>query len=102
MHIRHPGQRRIEMVPWMPARCEHHHLRLESRGIIERADIDADHVRHILRFVVERRAATAAKSLALSPVLTFSTTSPVTRIAARGNTATEAWPAPVSLWQSRH
>src|SRR5260370_6301281 len=53
------------MVPIVSARCEHHHRRSETRGIIERADIDADQVGHALRLVVERRAALAAKSLAL-------------------------------------
>src|SRR5205085_3676453 len=53
------------MIPVVSARSEHHDLRPEGGGIVERPDIDADHVRDILRRVVERRAALAAKSLAL-------------------------------------
>src|SRR4051794_6211138 len=53
------------MVPAVSARCKHHHRRLECRRIIERADIHADQVRYVLRLVVERRAAIAAKSLSL-------------------------------------
>src|SRR5258708_39436749 len=49
----------------MPARGEHHHLRPEAGGIIEGADKDADTIRREHGFVVERRAAGGAKSLAL-------------------------------------
>src|SRR5437899_9967399 len=63
--MRHPRQCRIETIPVVSARCEHHDLRLESGGIIQRADINADHVRHVSRLIVERRAALAAKPLSL-------------------------------------
>ena len=53
-HMRHPRQCRIETIPVVSARCEHHDLRLESGGIIQRTDINADHVRHVSRLIVER------------------------------------------------
>src|SRR5258705_12665022 len=63
--MRHPRQCRIETIPVVSARCEHHNLRLESGGIIQRPDIDADHVRHVSRLIVERRATLAAEPLSL-------------------------------------
>src|SRR5947207_465730 len=53
------------MIPDMSARGEHHQFGREARGIIERADIDAEHVRLGDRLVVERRTAGSAKPLYL-------------------------------------
>src|SRR5207237_10659175 len=52
-------------IPGVPARGEHHHLRLETGRIVEAADIDADHVGLGDRLVVDRRAAGAAEAFQL-------------------------------------
>src|SRR4051794_37208660 len=51
------------MIPGVPTGCEHHKLRLESGGIVKRADIDAEHDRLRYRLVVQRRAAGPAEPL---------------------------------------
>src|SRR5437868_197062 len=54
------------MIPAVAARGEQDDVRLEGRGIVEAADIDADIVRLRLGFVVERRTAGRAEALALA------------------------------------
>src|SRR2546421_437921 len=44
-HVRKLGQRRIQMIPGVTAGREHHDLRLEGGGIIERANVDTEHIR---------------------------------------------------------
>src|SRR5256885_15511706 len=53
------------MIPAVPARGEHHEFRREGGGVIERADIDTEHVRLGHRLVVKRRAARSAEHLYL-------------------------------------
>jgi len=53
-HGRELRQRRVQMIPGLPAQGEHHHFRLEAGGIIEGADIDADQIGLRYGFVVQR------------------------------------------------
>src|SRR5260370_9431468 len=60
-HVREFGQGWIQMIPGVPAGCEHHKLRFEAGWIIQRANIDAEHVGLGYRLIVKRRAARPAE-----------------------------------------
>src|SRR5260370_4693171 len=55
----------IEKIPGIATRGIENDSRLERRSVVEASDVDADHVGHLFRLVVDRDAADRAKALSL-------------------------------------
>src|SRR5437016_7033864 len=65
MPFRQLGNIGVEKIPGVSARAIQDNGRLEGRGVVEAADIDADELRLLVRLVVDRHAANGAKAFAL-------------------------------------
>src|SRR5438477_12257126 len=65
MPLRQPGNIGVQEIPGISSRAIQDDGRLESRGVVEAADIDADKLRFLVRLVVDRDTAVSAKAFSL-------------------------------------